>query len=363
MEPMKPSVMITQVNDLPLMMRTQMQAFDRIIRNILSPLEFLSLHRIVVVGDGDSYHGALAAEMAFEAIGKIACEPLSAMRFLEYGAEYIPTRFPNDTLVIGISASGRTQRVVQALEKAHATSGFIRTVAFTGVDGSAVSKAAEKTVHLSIPDLGASPGIRTYSATLMGLILLAIRIGEIQNRFHMDAANAMRKELEAVADVVEASIPGMQKTAQEAARAFKDAPHMIFLGSGPSFGTAIFSAAKVIEATGIFSIGQDLEEWAHVERFAYPDDIPTFIIAPPGAGYWRAVDLAKSAKSLGRKIIAVVHKDDTEIAPLADFVFRVEGDVREEFSSLAYHIPADLFASSLAEIQGKFLFQSDRNLM
>ena len=363
MDPMKPEVMLKQVADLPKMMRSQTAAFDHDIRNVLTPLEFQSLHRVYLVGDGDSYHGSLAAEMAFESIAKMNCEPLSAMRFLEYAADYVPTSFPNDTLMVGISASGRTQRVVQAIERARKASPNIRTVAFSGQAGSPVMEAAERSVQLKIEDLGMSPGIRTYAASLMGLYLLAIRIGELKNKYTMDEANAMRAEIASLADVVEASTPAFDKTAKELAELFKDSPSFIFAGSGPSFGTAVFSAAKVIEAAGIFSMGQDLEEWAHVERFCYPDEMPVFIIAPQGKGYWRAVELAKSAKSLGRKIIAIVNEKDQEIAPLADHVFPVAGDVREEFSPLVYHVPADLFASYLATKQGKFLFQSDRGLM
>lgn len=363
MEPMKPDVMLKQVADFPNMMRKQTSVFDHAIRNVLTPLEYLSLHRVYLVGDGDSYHGSLAAEMAFENIAKITCEPLSAMRFLEYGADYIPTDFPNDTLMVGISASGKTQRVVQAIERARNKSTNVRTVAFSGQADTPVMNMAEHSVHLQIEDLGGSPGLRTYNATLMGLYLLAIRIGEIKGRYTMDVANAMRTELAALADVVEASTPAFDKTAQTLAEAFKDYPSFLFVGSGPSFGTAIFSAAKVIEATGVFSMGQDLEEWWHVERFCYPDELPVFVIAPPGKGYWRAVELAKTAKSLGRKLVAVVNEQDQEIAGLADYVFPVAGEVREEFSPLVYHVPADLFACYLAEKQGKFLFQSNRGLV
>lgn len=360
MEPMKPEVILKQVADLPNMMRTQTAVFDHDIRNVLTPLEYLSLHRVFLVGDGDSYHGSLAAEMAFENIAKITCEPLSAMRFLEYGADYIPTSFPNDTLMVGISASGRTQRVVQAIERARKTSPNVRTVAFSGQAESPVMLAAERSAQLKIEDLGGSPGVRTYSATLMGLYLLAIRIGELKDRYTQDEANAMRAELVALADVVEASTPAFDKVAKELAKAFKDAPSYLFTGSGPSFGTSIFSAAKVIEAAGIFSMGQDLEEWWHVERFCYPDNLPTFVIAPPGKGYWRAVEMAQTAKSMGRTVVAVVNEKDKELSALADYVFPVAGEVREEFSPLVYHVPADLFACYLAQEQGKFLFQSNR---
>lgn len=363
MDPMKPSVMITQVQDLPAMMREHTRLFDRGIRNVLTPLEFLSLARVFLVGDGDSFHGSMAAEMAFESIAKIVCEPISAMRFLEYGAPYIPANFPNDTLVVGISASGRTQRVIQALRRANAVSPKIITAALTGTPESELTKNANRIITVDVPSLGGSPGIRTYSATLMGLFLLAIRIGELRNLYHQTEANAMRQELASLGDVVEATIRATEQPACAAALALKDAATMIFVGSGPSLGTAMFSAAKVVEAAGVFAVGQDLEEWAHVERFAYPDDIPTFIIAPPGRGYWRAVELARAAKGLGRRLVAVVREGDTEIAPLADFVLPVAGDVREEFSPLVYHIAADLFASHLAENLGRMLFQTDRPAM
>ena len=360
MDPMKPDVMVKQVADLANMMRVNTRLFDHDIRNILNPLEFLSLQRVYTVGDGDSFHACMASELAFENIAHISTDPMSAMRFLDYGADFIPTAFPNDTLMIGISASGKTQRVVQSLERARKTSPNVRTVTFTGGADSPVSRAAERAVVLTLPDLGNSPGIRTYSATLIGLYLLAIRIGEVRNKYHMDEANAMRKELENLASVVEATAAQMDMPARQAAAALKDAPNMIFVGSGPSYGTALFSSAKVIEAAGVFSMGQDLEEWWHVERFAYPDSTPTFIIAPPGRGYWRAVEMAKTAKEMGRRIIAVVHHQDKEIAPLADFVLPVMGDVREEFSPLVYHVAGDLFASYLAESLGRLLFQTDR---
>jgi hypothetical protein len=134
---------------------------------------------------------------------------------------------------------------------------------------------------------------------------------------------------------------------------------MIFLGSGPSCGTAIFSAAKVVEAASVFSVGQDLEEWWHVEKFALPANIPTFLIAPPGRSYWRAVDLAVTAKQLERRLIGILKETDDQIKLVCDLTLPVIGEVREEFSSLVYHVAADLFASYLAEKLGRMLFQSD----
>lgn len=357
MDPMEPAVMVKQVEDLPVVMREQTRPFDMLVRNVLTPLEYLSLRRVFVVGDGDSYHAAMASELAFENIARIPCEPMSAQRFLDYGAEWMPVPNPNSTLVVGISASGKTKRVIQSLERAKQFGAL--TIALTGTAGSPLTQAGDRTVAVQLPDKGPSPGIRTYSGTLMGLALLAIRIGEVKDKYHQEQANAMRKEIESLAGIIEATTKATDGHARQAAAAFKDANINIWVGSGPSYGTAIFSAAKTVEAAAVFSVGQDLEEWWHVEKFAFPKDMPTFIVAPPGRSYWRAVELAKTAREMGRRIAAVVKDDDKEIAPLADFVFPVVGEVREEFSPLVYHVAADLYAAYLTENLGRKLFQTD----
>jgi len=52
-----------------------------------------------------------------------------------------------------------------------------------------------------------------------------------------------------------------------------ETPTMVMVGSGPSYAPPS-SARRGSRAAGIFALGQDLEEWWHVERFAYPVDMP-----------------------------------------------------------------------------------------
>jgi glucosamine--fructose-6-phosphate aminotransferase (isomerizing) len=225
---------------------------------------------------------------------QVVCEPLSAQRFLDYRAPFLRSWAPHDNLVLAVSAGGKTERGVQAIGRAREHGAM--TVAVTGTPESPFTRAANRSVLVDLPDFGPSPGIRTYNASLIGLILMAIRIGELKDRYHQTEANAMREELIALGSVMQATIAACDAPARAAAEAFRGAPVHLYLGSGPSYGTALFSAAKVVEAASEFAFGQDLEEWAHVENLAYPDDMPTFIIAPPGRSHWRAVKLAELAK-------------------------------------------------------------------
>jgi glucosamine--fructose-6-phosphate aminotransferase (isomerizing) len=358
MEPLKPQVMIEQVEGLAGDLRTLTQPFTRQIQTVLTPLEWRAVKQVYLTGDGDSYHAACAAELTFEAIADVACKPMSAQRFLDYGAAWMRPAAPHQTLVVATSASGGTKRVVQAIERAKEHGAL--TIALTGMPDSPVTQVADRTIVVELPQKQRSPGIRTYQASLLGLLLVAIQLGEMQNTYQQAEANNLRQELGALADIVDATTKSIKGPCREVADLIADTPAMAMIGSGPSYGTALFSAAKVVEAAGIFALGQDLEEWWHVERFAYPVEMPLFVIAPPGRSHWRAGDLAATAHALGRRVMAVTHKDDTEVTRHAHAALHVHGEVREEFSPLLYHLFADYVASYLAERLGRALFQTDR---
>ncbi len=358
MEPLKPEVMFGQVAGLADDLRQLTRPFEQQVRAVLTPSEWQAVKKVYLTGDGDSYHASCAAEMAFQVIADVACEPLSAQRFLDYRAAWMRSAAPPQTLVIATSASGGTERVVQAIERAKEYGAL--TVALTGTPNSAVTQVADRSVVVELPHKERSPGIRTYQASLMGMLLVAIQLAERQGRYAQEETDRLRQELIALADVVDATTNAIQAGCREVADLIAASPIVVMLGSGPSYGTALYSAAKLVEAAGVFTLGQDLEEWWHVERFAYPVDMPVFVIAPPGRSHWRAQSVAATARGLGRRVIAVTHKDDTEVTRHAHMVLPVQGEVREEFSPLLYPLFASYVAAHVAERLGRCPFQSDR---
>jgi glutamine---fructose-6-phosphate transaminase (isomerizing) len=354
-ELLHPDVMIRQVEQLPADLRQRTALFDERVRTLLPPSLSSRVDRVFLTGDGDSHHAACAAEMAFETLAGIPCEPVSAHRFVHYGP--LPTYHAasgGQALLIAASASGTTQAVVEAIE--HAQRHGATTVALTGTPHSPAAQAADHALIVDLPNPERSPGIRTYQASLLGLLLSALRLAEARSRNH--PAGPLRRELAALADAVEATAQAIKNPCQRLARELADAPVVTVAGSGPGYGTAQFAAAKIIEAAGVFAAGQDLEEWSHVERFAYPTDMPLFVLAPPGRSHHRAADLAAQAHTLGRRVIAVTPADDTAVTRHATTVLPVYGTVREEFSPLLYHLFADYTACYLAQHLARTPFQT-----
>lgn len=354
-----PKLVNDQLETLEELYRDDLPPIDRSVRQAFNALELESIHHVHALGDGDSYHAALAAEMVFKEFSNALYTPSPAMRFLEYGADYLRPSFPRDTLVLGISASGGSTRVVQSIERVQANNDQILTGVLVGKSDSPLGNAAQRVIASQIQEKGRTPGLRTYVASLMGLFGLAIRLGEIKRVFHMDEANALRKEIYDLAKPAMETFEAAKEPVKKAVELIGNPPFMSYTGSGPSFGTASFASAKVVEVCGIFAIAQDLEEWAHVERFAYPLDFPVVMIAPPGKGYWRAKELARAVKQLGHPLVAVLDSEDTEISPFADVVLPVHGKVRESFSPFLYYIGASHLAEALAHKLGRAMFMTD----
>lgn len=357
MEPIRPEVMIRQVESLGSDLREQTGPVGERIRELLPARECASAGPVYLTGDGDSYHAACAAEMAFESLAGVTCEPVSALRFAEYAAPWLPPA-PARPLVVAISASGRTQRVVQAIEAARRHGAL--TIAMTSTPGGPVTQAADRCLVFDLPRPEPSPGIRTYQASLLGLLLTAIRLAEARGHHAEPRDRALRQELAALPAMVEATASAVKDQCRAVAGMAADSPVLVMAGSGPSYGTALFSAAKMTEAAGVFAAGQDLEEWCHVESLAYPDDMPVFVIAPPGRSHWRAAELAALARRQGRQVIAITDAADTGVTASASAQLPVQGQVREEFSPLLYHVFAGYLASYLAERLRRLPFQADR---
>jgi len=340
---------IAQVQSLPELIRSEFETLDMRVRRLLNHNDCLSVKRIMIVGCGDSHMAGLAAELAFEQIAGIPTEPMTAMQAARYGTPHFDKLFPRNPLTIGISVSGTVARTREAISLARNAGAL--TVAVTANPDSPLAGAAELVLDCSVPDFAPAPGIRSYRVSLLMLYLLAIRLAEVNGRLTQDQAGQMREQLKSTADAIEATIQATAERTRELAEAVAEQSNFVFVGDGPNYATALFSAAKVIEAAGRHAMGQDTEEWAHLQYFVNVDrDTPTFIISPNGRGHGRAAELVEVMRRIGRTVIAVVPEGDQQIATGAAWVLPVVGAVPEVFSPMVYAVAGELFSGRLSQV-------------
>lgn len=354
------SPMQQQIDTLPDLIRQIAALFDRSARETFDFALCTSVKRVYLVGCGDSHHAAVGAELAFQQLAGVPAQALTANHFSRYTVGYLPATGPNTNLVIGISVSGAVSRTIEAVALA-GQAGAV-TVALTGNPSAPIAGAAGRVFQTTVPPLPDElnmvvPGVRSYLASQIGLYSAAIRIGEVRGHLTTAAADALRRELVDLADVLERTSARCEPLVSDLVRRWADAADFVFVGGGPLYGAALFSAAKVIEASGDPALGQDTEEWAHLQYFVERNTTPTILLSADGFDADRMAEVARACRAIGRRTVAVVPEGETAISGYADVTLPVSGRVRECFAPVVYSVPGELIAAARAAQIGATYFR------
>ncbi|MCS6836969.1 MAG: SIS domain-containing protein [Anaerolineae bacterium] len=350
-----------QIDTLPDLVRQVAQPFDESARAVFDFELCTSVKRIVLVGCGDSHHASYGAELAFMQLAGIPTQAFSSLTFSRYQVGYLPNTGPNTNVVIAVSVSGVVSRTIEALDLAQKVGAV--GVALTGNPQGPLGNLAHKVFQTTVPPLADEmrgtvvPGVRSYLASQTALYHAALRIGEVRGHLTTAQADALRRELRELADLMESTIRACEPVARQIVANWPDWTEVVFVGAGPLYGSAMFSAAKVLEASGDGAIAQETEEWTHLQYFAEPAQTPTFLLDCDGFSSDRMAELARAAQSIGRQVVAIVPQGESTISAFAQHIMPVVGQVRECFASLVYSIPGELIAAERAQALGSAYFR------
>ena len=249
------------------------------------------IEEVIICGCGDSHHAAVALEMAFSSWSGRRVRAAPSMT----AARYLTPRFQATnmgSLLIGISVSGEVARTIEAVELANAQG--VHTLAMTGNRESSLARAAQMTLSMQTPPAPTGPGLLSFLGSLMLGYAAAEALSEKSKRDEI--ANSMMELPEALEPWLEAEA----RAGGDFAEKIGGLSPVVFIGSGPAFGMAMFAAAKLVEAAGVSSWGQDVEEWAHVEYFAEPANTPTWLLGSGGRSHIREDEIASAAQAIDR---------------------------------------------------------------
>ncbi|MDE2951706.1 MAG: SIS domain-containing protein [Chloroflexota bacterium] len=356
------SPMHQQIDTLPDLIRAIVKPFDASARRAFDFETCTSVKRIYLVGCGDSHHAPVGAELAFHQLTGLPTQALSSLPFSRYTAGFLPDTGPGANLVICVSVSGEVSRTIEALDlagKAGATA-----VALTGNPGGPLGAVAETVFETAVPPLPDElagmvvPGIRSYLASQIALLLAALRIAEVRGSLTTAAADAEREAIAALADAVEETIQVCEPVVDDLVERWRGARLFEFVGAGPLYGVAMFSAAKVLEASGDAALAQETEEWSHLQYFAGDADTPLILLSAGQFDADRMAEVARAAQSISRPVALVSTEDATEIRTYVDTLLPIPRRIPERYASVVYSIPGELFAAARAAALGAPYFRN-----
>jgi glucosamine 6-phosphate synthetase-like amidotransferase/phosphosugar isomerase protein len=172
-------------------------------------------------------------------------------------------------------------------------------------------------------------------------LALAISVAEAKGR------NV--KALSAALDALPAQVDAVAQAFYEPARALGErlarADLILLCGAGPHVAPAAFGAAKLKELAPIHAYAFPLEEYHHYRTQKAGD--PMFLVAPDAASHRRALETAIMSRGEDGVCIALVPEGETEIAEVADVVWRLP-NVADETAPIVYSVPLHLFGYHVA---------------
>ncbi len=350
-DPRRP--MYDEVFKRPTFIREHLDELDDLVRATLPRDACRRWARVLLTGCGDSYYAGLACELAFETWTGL---PVDVQPSLQGGRYAIPAIVP-PAVVFSVSHSGRVSRTIETVALARARG--LDTVAVSGNPDSPVTGEAHWVLAHQLRIAGQSPGVRSYTQAQLLLMLAAIHIGECRDVLDGMQAAALKRELRRAADMLEAGLEETDHLAQRLADRWRVATQYLVIGGGPSYANALFSAAKLVEAAGVNAIGQELEEWAHIQFFLRSPQLPTLLIAPRGRCSDRAVELLGVMRGLGSTVAVVGSQGDAALKSQAVDYFAVDGTTEEALTPLLTSMPAELLACHLAWGCDERFFRAD----
>jgi len=342
--------MCQQVQSLSQLLVEQQPDLERKTRTVFTTPEIYSFQKIILTGCGDSFIAAQSMQAIFELLTEIPTEAVPALDLARYYHPKFVGTSPNTPLVIFISNSGQVARLAEGAQFIKAFGGM--SLAITGNPESPLGKEADRILKLDIPSFVPSPGVRSYMVSVLALYLLAIRIGEVRQKYTMDQAGFWRDDVFTLAKAMDQRLPKIMEQASALADAWNDKTCFEFVGAGFDYAAAAYGAAKMFEATGDFTTLVDSEEWFHRNCFIKDiDHLGGWIVTnSTNPGKSRTHELIKVASTF-RDCAIVTDKllEDVD-ASIPQFIVPVsEAHIT---MPLAQFIPFACFAGFLAEKKG-----------
>ena len=308
--------------------RATLEANAAPLAQIAADLADRPIRRIAMVGCGDSWISGHGVRHVAERMLGAVCEPCEAFDFATYGLEVTDA----ETVVIGLSSSGKTEPVIEGMKAAEARGSY--AIGLSNTLGSPLMEEFPGALHIR----ATRGGWPTQSSTAAMALKLALFASVAEAR-GQDTAS-LREALDDLPGLVDAVAQALFEPARALAARLARADLVLLAGAGPHYAPAAFGAAKLKELAPIHASAFPLEEYHHYRTQKAGD--PMFLLAPDAASHTRAVETAIMSRGCEGLCIALVPEGETEIAEIADVVWHLP-PVAWQTAPILYSVPLHLF--------------------
>ena len=319
---------------------------DNDLRSWLSTTNEVKYRRVYIIGCGTSYYAAQVGKHIIEHLTHLPVEAHQAFAFSIYTE---PALLNEKTLVIGVSTTGNTESVCDALEFAQHCGAA--TLAFTASPGSKITEISQTTI-LTGGRVTVAVKTETYLQSLICLYLFGIHLANILGLLNSGEVEYWHDQIHKAEEITHRFFSKQQAEIGKLADHYGSTDMVFIVGTGPNFGTAEEASLKVVEIAKMYSVSKEMEEFFHGYDRELNETSPMLFIAPKERALDRMLDFLTFNRKVGVPSIVLANEDNPEVKRMADHYILLEGQVTELATPLAYIAPLYLFGYQMAVKRG-----------
>lgn len=345
--------MLKEIEEQPIVLKQLIvENKEKIYETVSKITAKYNINKILLTGCGDSYCAALTNEYAFAESG-ISTFALYPMEFSRYKYR-IPNFIDEQTLLIPISVSGKTPRVIEAVYAAKNKGAHVLSI--TNNPESPVAELSDEFLYAKSSDIQSLkttsyegetsskyvgyehdvPQTKSYTAVQMTLQLMAMSLQKDPDY----------SELEQIPTVIKKIINDTEIKSLAIEHA---SSRRIYSASGPNYGNAMFGEFKMYEFS-LTGFSKEIEEYCHGAYFVTEEGTSIMFIAPEGESLKRVAEISPVLKNTTKADPIVLSNEEPnfDLHSWIDIPF----NGKEEYSIIPYGVVAPLYAYWIAKENG-----------
>jgi len=244
----------------------------------------------------------------------------------------------SNTLVIGISQSGKSPDIVSVVEEGNRQDAL--TVAITNIQDSDLAQAANSIINLSAGEEISLAASKTYTSQLTCLALLSTALNP-SDVFLRDLAELPQQVAETFT---------LEKQIKTLVERYRYMTHCAIIGRGFNYASSFEFSLKMKELTYTIAEPYSSADFLHGPVALVDRGFPVFIFAPSGKMTPEMVSTIKEVQDRDAEVIIL--SDEPDILSMTDHTLTLPGGVPEWLSPITTIIPAQMFAMYLAYTRG-----------
>lgn len=297
--------------------------------------ELKVIKKIHIVACGSAYHTGVTGKYVIEELARVPVEVDVASEF-----RYRNPVLEEGGMVIVISQSGETADTLAALRESKKR-GF-KVLGIVNVVGSSIAREADNVMYTwAGPEISVAT-TKAYSAQLIALYLLAIKLAEVKETVSMTEITSLIGDLKRLPDQIELLLNNKEKI-QRFANRYVGAKDIFFIGRGIDYAISLEGSLKLKEISYIHSEAYAAGELKHGTISLIEEGTLVAAVSTQKNLYQKTISNMVEVKSRGAFVLAVTNEGNYDIEKAADYVIYIP-ETNQYFTNSLAIIPLQLFA-------------------